>query len=135
MSTQQQQEECDRCGREDVLECQSSKCIDHDEEVEEVNCEWWGCKFSSNRGNIMTFFNATEKWVEENAEDVYDEYGRLDNFIDGREEAEEEEVEDGYGIGWKPGWCWSGCKWKWEGTGKVPFFPTGRPPREYFEEE
>ena len=92
MSTQQQQEECDRCGREDVLECQSSKCIDHDEEVEEVNCEWWGCKFSSNRGNIMTFFNATEKWVEENAEDVYDEYGRLDNFIDGREEAEEEDL-------------------------------------------
>tara|TARA_R110001632_G_scaffold157332_1_gene275674 strand:- start:291 stop:704 length:414 start_codon:yes stop_codon:yes gene_type:complete len=29
---QEQQEECDRCGRADVLECHSSKCIDHDEE-------------------------------------------------------------------------------------------------------
>ena len=25
-----EEEECDRCGREDVLECHSSKCIDHD---------------------------------------------------------------------------------------------------------
>lgn len=29
-------EECDKCGREDVLECHSSKCIDHDEELKDM---------------------------------------------------------------------------------------------------
>jgi len=48
---------------------------------------------------------------------------------------EEEEEEDDYGIGWQSGWCWSGCKWKWDGALPVPDCPTGRPPSRYFEEE
>tara|TARA_R110002126_G_scaffold4985_4_gene26156 strand:+ start:12995 stop:13525 length:531 start_codon:yes stop_codon:yes gene_type:complete len=33
---EREQEECDKCGREDVLECHSSKCIDHDEELKDM---------------------------------------------------------------------------------------------------
>lgn len=34
-----EEEECDRCGRANVLECHSSKCIDHDEEEQDEE-EW-----------------------------------------------------------------------------------------------
>ena len=35
----EEDEECDRCGRENVNICHSSKCIDHDEEEWEAHCK------------------------------------------------------------------------------------------------
>tara|TARA_R110000751_G_C13469423_1_gene446433 strand:- start:172 stop:513 length:342 start_codon:yes stop_codon:yes gene_type:complete len=67
-------------------------------EKEEKVKEWWGLNYTDERGNTMTFFKATEKWVEENAEDKYNEYGELEYFRDNRLEEEsdsdEEEEED-----------------------------------------
>ena len=50
---------------------------------------------------------------------------------------EEEEVEHpDFGIGWTPGWCWSGCLWIWDGIeGKSSPPPRGPPPPEYYTEE
>ena len=36
---------------------------------------------------------------------------------------EEEEEEEDYGIGWSPGWIWSGCNWKWDGVGRKKPMP------------
>tara|TARA_R110002110_G_scaffold41120_1_gene130987 strand:- start:45 stop:428 length:384 start_codon:yes stop_codon:yes gene_type:complete len=51
---------------------------------EEEEYQWWGHSYTDESGNTISFFNATEKWVEENAEYKYNEYGRLDYFKDRR---------------------------------------------------
>ena len=53
-------------------------------EEEEEEYQWWGHTYTDERGNTISFFNATEKWIEENAEYKYNEYGRLDCFKDMR---------------------------------------------------
>ena len=67
------------------------------QQEEEVK-EWWGSRFCCSGGNTMTFFKASEKWVEENGEENYDEYGRLDDFIDNRKSEEEEEAQNEWSV-------------------------------------
>ena len=53
-------------------------------EEEEEEYQWWGHTYTDERGNTISFFNATEKWIEENAEYKYNEYGQLECFKDMR---------------------------------------------------
>ena len=52
------------------------------------------------------------------------------------EEEDDSDEDDDYGIGWSPGWCWNGSKWKWDGDmNKKTSEPTGKPPSEYWEDD
>tara|TARA_R110002012_G_scaffold242284_1_gene416615 strand:- start:266 stop:520 length:255 start_codon:yes stop_codon:yes gene_type:complete len=81
MNQQQQQTEEDYCGAHG-WEPLGDDC---DCGVKE-EYQWWGHTYTDERGNTISFFNATEKWIEENAEYKYNEYGRLDYFKDRRDD-------------------------------------------------
>ena len=74
---------CNESEEEDVccIGCNERVCSFNEEEEE---YQWWGHTYTDERGNTISFFNATEKWIEENAEYKYNEYGKLDCFKDMR---------------------------------------------------
>ena len=72
--------ECEGC-KAVCEECENLMIM---EEEEEEEYQWWGHTYTDERGNTISFFNATEKWIEENAEYKYNEYGKLDCFKDMR---------------------------------------------------
>ena len=73
---------CD-CNESEEVEEDLDICGEKEEEEEE-EYQWWGHTYTDERGNTISFFNATEKWIEENAEYKYNEYGKLDCFKDMR---------------------------------------------------
>mgnify|MGYP003655010644 CR=1 FL=1 len=100
------------------------------------------------------FIKEEDAWEYYNSIDLdeppYDTYAsKVLEFLEYDEDGEEEwnclesdyhkdfdkkEEEDDYGIGWCPGWGWSGNRWKWDGTGDIPKEPTAPPPDRYWED-
>ena len=69
---------------ENIMIGNISYCCECGEKEEEEEYQWWGSSYSDESGNTISFFNATEKWIEENAEYKYNEYGQLECFKDMR---------------------------------------------------